>query len=387
MMREVIRSEQLNTVIDGLQKGQWFTLYAPGGSGKTTFLAQLSQRLKTHFQVKYINLRPCAGLKGTEVLDFVASSLQPGLAHASSLQLHPVLDNCNGKLVLFLDDAGAPAEECAPLLHALSALRSESMLDPRLSHVAVVLTSSIDLQPLSRGVFSSLNSMEEYFLPDLSFEEVQACAGEDAETAWRLAAGHPWLTGHVCRCLARGKYDPRDMLDNPVLHNLRSRIGPETVKGYAKGKWFGTKRARQLRLEGLAVLQNGRPVVRNQMIGMVIEEFIKGQNGSGELYACQPEQLCLVRESKEVWLNGRNISLTPVEYRILQHLLVNNPSVIGKDSLAVAAYPTDPLPNADVESHIKNIRRKLGDRPRNPRYIRSRRGFGYQAVAGSFVLK
>ena len=37
--------------------------------------------------------------------------------------------------------------------------------------------------------------------------------------------------------------------------------------------------------------------------------------------------------------------------------------------------------SAPIDAHIKNIRRKLGDDPKNPRYVRTVIGVGYKLEA------
>ncbi|HWJ03400.1 MAG TPA: winged helix-turn-helix domain-containing protein, partial [Verrucomicrobiae bacterium] len=214
---------------------------------------------------------------------------------------------------------------------------------------------------------------------------------------------------------------------------------------YDQGKWTSPGESRRLRLLGLAKYQDGELVVRNSIFRGVAEGWLyQGEPGGSKLItgrevregavfyekidrakeahekldAKSPgpdtkrldrglEQgakeecinnngknemgtggvpITLYRESKELILDGKAIPLTPVEYRIVESLLSNYPRVLSKDNLAQAAFPFEPVPLTDVESHIKNIRRKLGDKPKRPRFIRCRRGFGYQAVADSFTL-
>lgn len=98
------------------------------------------------------------------------------------------------------------------------------------------------------------------------------------------------------------------------------------------------------------------------------------------------EKLVLNVATKEVMLGGKLIHFTPTEYRILACLMRNGRMVSSKEVLAAAAFPDEPMPSADVETHIKNIRRKIGDKADEPRFICVRRTFGYQMVAGSYFV-
>ena len=74
---------------------------------------------------------------------------------------------------------------------------------------------------------------------------------------------------------------------------------------------------------------------------------------------------------------GLPISLTPLEFRLLQHLVVSRDRAVTKEELAEQLYAVnhDRDGNA-IEAVISRLRRKLGSK-----VIESRRGFGYQLAA------
>lgn len=71
----------------------------------------------------------------------------------------------------------------------------------------------------------------------------------------------------------------------------------------------------------------------------------------------------------------RDLKLTPIEFRIL-HYLAQHPSMAFNREQILAAVSTDPTDVYDrsVDSHVSNIRKKLG---RHAGYIESVRGVGY----------
>jgi two-component system response regulator BaeR len=86
----------------------------------------------------------------------------------------------------------------------------------------------------------------------------------------------------------------------------------------------------------------------------------------------------------EAILGGQTLPLTPVEFRLLQALAANHGRVFSRDALMSAAY-TDHRVVSDrtIDSHIKNLRRKLHDalivNDRDaPDPIRSIYGVGYR---------
>jgi DNA-binding response OmpR family regulator len=71
--------------------------------------------------------------------------------------------------------------------------------------------------------------------------------------------------------------------------------------------------------------------------------------------------------------NGVPISLTPLEYRLLQYLMHNNGQVISQLQITEHLYAQDfDRDSNSVEVLVGRLRKKLGSD-----VIRTRRGFGY----------
>jgi len=81
---------------------------------------------------------------------------------------------------------------------------------------------------------------------------------------------------------------------------------------------------------------------------------------------------------KRVTLEGRQIDVTPVEFRILLLLAQNRGVVFSREQLIdrVFGYEYDGL-DRTVDAHIKNLRRKIERDRGEPQYIRTRFGEGY----------
>ncbi len=84
---------------------------------------------------------------------------------------------------------------------------------------------------------------------------------------------------------------------------------------------------------------------------------------------------------REVTLKGQPVDLTGTEYEIL-YLLMRHPGRPFSRSEILDQVQGVVLEGYErsVDVHIKNIRRKLGDNPRNPRYIQTVYGVGYKFV-------
>ena len=82
---------------------------------------------------------------------------------------------------------------------------------------------------------------------------------------------------------------------------------------------------------------------------------------------------------RELTLDGRPISLTPSEFEILRELMQNPGFVITRDELAENAlgYGSSSA-GRTLDSHIKNLRRKLDRELGSSSYIQTVHGIGYR---------
>lgn len=95
--------------------------------------------------------------------------------------------------------------------------------------------------------------------------------------------------------------------------------------------------------------------------------------------------LCVDYTRREVRKQGRPVSLTPNEWRIFATLSKAPRRVFTRDELISHAFGAD-FDGYDrvIDTHIKNLRKKLEDDPKNPVYVRTVRGIGYQFGGDAF---
>ena len=90
-------------------------------------------------------------------------------------------------------------------------------------------------------------------------------------------------------------------------------------------------------------------------------------------------RLVIDRAARVVHVGGVSLALTRTEADLLLALLANWPRPLTRDQLltAVRGYESEPEART-VDVHIKNLRHKLAEDPRNPRYILTVTGVGYR---------
>ena len=89
--------------------------------------------------------------------------------------------------------------------------------------------------------------------------------------------------------------------------------------------------------------------------------------------------------ARTVWRADAEVALTPTEYDLLRTLLESQRRARSRDDLVLVTRGDDPggsyVSDHDrraIEAHVTNLRRKLGDRAAQPRYIETVRGIGYR---------
>ena len=88
--------------------------------------------------------------------------------------------------------------------------------------------------------------------------------------------------------------------------------------------------------------------------------------------------LRLDSHARTVHVDGRSLSLTGAEFDILRVLIERAGRVVSRDRLMELARGAEfGAFDRAIDMHISNIRKKLGDSPRSPRWIRTIRGVGY----------
>jgi len=88
--------------------------------------------------------------------------------------------------------------------------------------------------------------------------------------------------------------------------------------------------------------------------------------------------LAIDYNNQTILLNQKPVSLTAIEYKILSFLIENKNRVVYRNVLAI--HLSSLSSPQSLNYHIQNIRKKLGDDPKKPRYIMTEYGTGYRLV-------
>ena len=98
-----------------------------------------------------------------------------------------------------------------------------------------------------------------------------------------------------------------------------------------------------------------------------------------EKFSWNAGDLVIDYNRKEVLKKGETISLTPIEWKILSAFTRYPQKVFTRDELIASAFDTA-YSGYDrvIDTHIKNLRKKIEDDPKNPIYLCTVHGIGYK---------
>ena len=82
-------------------------------------------------------------------------------------------------------------------------------------------------------------------------------------------------------------------------------------------------------------------------------------------------------DSQVIVKGEESITLTYTEFKILELLLSNRKRIFSLDQIYNSVWNDNAVGDSTIMVHIKNLRKKLGDNSREPKYIKTAWGRGY----------
>ena len=207
----------------------------------------------------------------------------------------------------------------------------------------------------------------------LSGEGYMVACAEDGQVATELACGDvdlyildvnmPRLNGFMAGSEIRKQYDA------PIIFLTAYSSESDKVMGFSAGA------------DDYIV----KPFSNIELL-MRLKAILRRHTRSQKAYAKEPAvdssiipfgDLILDLNSQSVVKENKNISLTYTEFKILELLVTHKKKIYSLDHIYQSIWEEDAVGDSAIMVHIKNIRKKLGDNSRNPKYIKTAWGKGY----------
>ncbi len=212
-----------------------------------------------------------------------------------------------------------------------------------------------------RDVLTLLLSGEGYYV---------ACA-EDGKSALQMAneevdlyildVNMPYLTGFMAGAEIRKRFD------TPIIFLTAYSGESDKVIGFSVGA------------DDYIV----KPFSNMELL-MRVKAILRRNMGGGSKETVSPASNCIAfvdifldLDSQSVIKGEDSIALTYTEFKILELLLKNRKRIFSLDQIYQSIWNDNAVGDSAIMVHIKNIRKKLGDNSREPKYIKTAWGRGY----------
>lgn len=114
-------------------------------------------------------------------------------------------------------------------------------------------------------------------------------------------------------------------------------------------------------------------------VAAIMRRAYKEDNPQAQKFVFNDGDLEVDMKLLTVIKNGTKVKFTPNEFKILKILISNRGTILSRDTLVEKAFGID-FDGIDrtVDVHVKNIRHKIEDNPKEPQYIQTVYGMGYK---------
>ncbi len=131
-----------------------------------------------------------------------------------------------------------------------------------------------------------------------------------------------------------------------------------------------------------------KPFDHKELLSRVRAVLRRSKNNGGDepaVLICKEVHVDL--RTHQVSVNGRRVTLSPTEFRLLVYLMRNQNKVIGHRELLFHVWgPAYVNEREYIKLYIRYLRKKLEEDPENPKYILTQRGLGYRLAIESSEL-
>ena len=179
----------------------------------------------------------------------------------------------------------------------------------------------------------------------------------------------------------------REQFDTPMIFLTAYSSESDKVMGFSVGaddyivKPFSNM---ELLMRVKAILR------RSQVTKEKAAQMTVSQTAMNEIENAVPDRTSILHEkqipiddvildldSQSILKGKESVALTYTEFKILELLATHKKKIYSLDNIYQSIWEEEAVGDSAIMVHIKNIRKKLGDNSRNPKYIKTAWGRGY----------
>ena len=195
--------------------------------------------------------------------------------------------------------------------------------------------------------------------------QVLELAAEDIDL-YLLDVNMPELSGFMAGAEVRKKYDA------PIVFLTAYSGESDKVMGFSAGADDYIVKP----FSNMELLMRIKAILRRTAGGKTEKTQVQATTMPAEnVIAFQ--DLVLDLERKSVLRGEEHIPLTYTEFRILELLVTHRKKIYSLENIYQSIWEDEVVADSAIMVHIKNLRKKIGDNSRDPKYIKTAWGRGY----------
>lgn len=165
-----------------------------------------------------------------------------------------------------------------------------------------------------------------------------------------------------------------------ICRQLRERVDVPVVMVTARNE----EADRVMGLEGGADDYVSKPFSSRELLARVRAQARRAKGRSGPRSPrLEVGGLVVDASTMTATMGGKPLALTTFEFGLLRVLAERPGRVLGREQLLQLVHGTaDEVFDRSIDVHVSRLRQKLGDDPRNPRFLKTVRGVGYMLTPG-----
>lgn len=123
-----------------------------------------------------------------------------------------------------------------------------------------------------------------------------------------------------------------------------------------------------------------KPFATEELI-LKVNNFLSRNDQNEKKISFYHSELAVSKENNIATVNGNPVELTSNEFKILIYLVTNRNRIYSREQLLEHCFGGDTdVFDRIIDVYIKNIRKKIGDNSKSPKYIKTIYGLGYMFV-------
>lgn len=212
-----------------------------------------------------------------------------------------------------------------------------------------------------RDILSLLLSSEGYeVIVTANGSEAVNRASEEVDL-YILDVNMPEMSGFVAGSEIRKKYD------SPIIFLTAYSSESDKVMGFSVGADDYIVKP----FSNMELLMRTKAILRRRVVSAPSAPV---PSSSSQLAI---QDLILDLDQQTILRGSEPIVLTYTEFKILELLASNRKKIFSLDHIYNTVWKEEAVSDSAIMVHIKNLRKKLGDDSRNPKYIKTAWGRGY----------